>query len=239
MAAQIAAPEASATPQLEALVTAPLDSPPPASSGSLAERLRGSLRKTYAVFSGVRFARPAPAPPNRPVNVASQTPGTVASQTPVSPPPEVELATTAHVLATVPGIGDVPVFSPPETTQAPSPTPYPVAGRENAAARRQSPTSPFHDEDEPSNQSEPRARRSRSFGPQVIAWNGIVRGERIIKLELPGATGTVEIPRGYRQRVGVVEPPGPENRWRFVVLRIFGRGEVSIILRWWPSGMSS
>jgi serine/threonine-protein kinase len=72
------------------------------------------------------------------------------------------------------------------------------------------------------------------IGPKLIQWNGYVNREREIAIELPGVPGTVEIPRVYRDRVGVVEPPSPNNRWRCAVLRIFGRGNVSIVIRWWP-----
>ncbi len=76
----------------------------------------------------------------------------------------------------------------------------------------------------------------REFSPKVIAWSGAVSGERIIRLEMPGVPGRIEIPRSYRRRVGVVESPNEGNRWRTAVLRVFGRGECSIILRWWPRG---
>lgn len=76
----------------------------------------------------------------------------------------------------------------------------------------------------------------RAFSPRVIAWSGAVSGERIIRLEMPGTPGRIEIPRSYRHRVGIVESPNLENRWRLAVLRVFGRGECSIILRWWPRG---
>ena len=42
------------------------------------------------------------------------------------------------------------------------------------------------------------------------------------------------IPRSYSKRAGVIEPPGPNNSWRHVVLRVFGKGPVSIVVRWWP-----
>jgi serine/threonine protein kinase len=76
--------------------------------------------------------------------------------------------------------------------------------------------------------------------PKVISWSGTVNREREVTLEVPGVPGTVSVPDRYRKRVGVVEPPGPQNRWRCVVLRVFGKGPVSIIVRWWPhtSGMA-
>lgn len=86
------------------------------------------------------------------------------------------------------------------------------------------------DSDQPANLPD----ASRDFSPKLMHWNGDVRGERVIRLETPGVPGTVEVPRIYRNRVGIVEPPSPGNRWRVVVLRIFGNGEVLIRVRWWP-----
>src|SRR5262245_19863322 len=76
--------------------------------------------------------------------------------------------------------------------------------------------------------------QSERIGPQLIQWRGRVDEVRLIKLEMPGVPGMIEIPRVYRDRVGVVEPPSNENDWRSAVLRIFGRGSVSIVVRWWP-----
>jgi hypothetical protein len=76
---------------------------------------------------------------------------------------------------------------------------------------------------------------SGSIRPRLYHWSGRVNYEREITIELPGAPGKVEIPRAYRKRVGVIEPPSANNGWRFVVLRVFGQGGVSIIVRWWPA----
>jgi serine/threonine protein kinase len=76
---------------------------------------------------------------------------------------------------------------------------------------------------------------SARIGPKLIQWSGYVRYEREITIEMPGVPGRVEIPRVYRDRVGVVEPPSASNRWQCVVLRVFGRGNVSIVIRWWPA----
>jgi hypothetical protein len=76
---------------------------------------------------------------------------------------------------------------------------------------------------------------SDRIGPKLYQWSGRVDYQREITIELPGAPGTVEIPRAYRGRVGVIEPPSANNRWRCVVLRVFGRGGVSIVVRWWPA----
>ncbi|HEV2665736.1 MAG TPA: hypothetical protein VG324_12535, partial [Blastocatellia bacterium] len=80
---------------------------------------------------------------------------------------------------------------------------------------------------------------SDRIGPQLYHWSGRVNYEREITIELPGVPGTVEVPRAYRDRVGVIEPPSANNRWSCVVLRVFGRGGVSIIVRWWPSARRS
>jgi hypothetical protein len=77
------------------------------------------------------------------------------------------------------------------------------------------------------------------IGPKLITWRGSVDEERVIKIEMPGVPGTIEIPRVYRYRVGVVEPPSHSNRWRCAVLRVFGRGSVSILVRWWPMARGS
>jgi serine/threonine protein kinase len=139
-------------------------------------------------------------------------------------------------------------------TNFPSSTPN--AGRQRRRAGRElpddnaAPASPEYDPEYDEDRVEPSAANRRTenrrenedvfeprrpvFSPRVIAWSGAVRGERIIRLEMPGVPGSVEIPRGYRRRVGIVEPPSLENNWRLVALRVQGRGEVSIILRWWP-----
>jgi serine/threonine protein kinase len=77
------------------------------------------------------------------------------------------------------------------------------------------------------------------IGPKLYHWSGRVNDEREITIELPGVPGTVEVPRAYRDRVGVIEPPSANNRWSCVVLRVFGRGGVSIIVRWWPAARKS
>jgi hypothetical protein len=76
---------------------------------------------------------------------------------------------------------------------------------------------------------------SPRIGPKLIQWSGRVNHEREITIEMPGVPGTVDIPRVYRERVGVIEPPSANNRWRCAVLRVFGKGNVSIVIRWWPA----
>jgi serine/threonine protein kinase len=72
------------------------------------------------------------------------------------------------------------------------------------------------------------------IGPRLIQWNGDVFNERVIRIEMPGVPGTIEIPRVYRDRVGVIESPSYSNNWRYAVLRVFGQGSVTILVRWWP-----
>ncbi|HKQ72187.1 MAG TPA: serine/threonine-protein kinase [Blastocatellia bacterium] len=71
--------------------------------------------------------------------------------------------------------------------------------------------------------------------PKVIQWSGIVNDEREVKILLPGVPGKVDVPRQFRHRVGIVEPPSANNRWRCAVLRVFGRGGVSFVIRFWPA----
>jgi hypothetical protein len=61
-----------------------------------------------------------------------------------------------------------------------------------------------------------------------------VNGWREVTLEMPGVPGMLDVPRSFRKKVGVVEPPSPGNGWRRAVLRVFGKGEVSLVVRWWP-----
>jgi serine/threonine protein kinase len=76
---------------------------------------------------------------------------------------------------------------------------------------------------------------SDTIRPRLYQWSGQVDDQREITIELPGGPGKVEIPRAFRNRVGVVEPPSANNGWRFVVLRVFGHGGVSFVIRWWPA----
>jgi serine/threonine protein kinase len=71
--------------------------------------------------------------------------------------------------------------------------------------------------------------------PELIQWSGRVNIEREIKIMLPGVPGTVDIPRQFRDRVGIVEPPSANNSWSCAVLRVFGRGGVSFVIRFWPA----
>lgn len=82
--------------------------------------------------------------------------------------------------------------------------------------------------------SKPAAGNIPQVGPKLIQWAGSVNRVREVRIEMPGIPGTIDIPRVYRDRVGVVEPPNTGNDWKYAVLRVFGRGEVSFLIRWWP-----
>ena len=77
-------------------------------------------------------------------------------------------------------------------------------------------------------------REALSVSPKVISWQGQVYGSREVMLEMPGVPGMIDIPRDYRKKVGVIEPPSPSNGWKRAVLRVFGNGDVAMIVRWTP-----
>lgn len=104
--------------------------------------------------------------------------------------------------------------------------------REQEAYRRQpEPPAEMQEADEPDDTG----HDPRQIGPKLIQWSGKVRGEREVVIDLPGLPGLLEVPRVYRNRVGVIEPPSASNRWRCARLRVFGDGGVSFVVRWWPS----
>jgi hypothetical protein len=127
----------------------------------------------------------------------------------------------------------------PESRPAAEPEPPAQARRDPADAttrpRRNEPRAEARDEDLPGNRTEDEPEdREAPIGPKLIQWNGYVRGEREVTIELPGVPGTIEIPRVYRDRVGVIEPPTAGNRWQSATVRVYGRGHVSFVMRWWP-----
>jgi serine/threonine protein kinase len=106
--------------------------------------------------------------------------------------------------------------------------------------RRRLPDPPNRDrEDRDSDDDDDDDDDSGRIGPKLYQWSGRVDYQREITIELPGVPGTVEIPRAFRGRVGVIEPPSAANRWSCVVLRIFGRGGVSFVIRWWPAARNA
>ena len=107
--------------------------------------------------------------------------------------------------------------------------------RDDEPQRRQPPTRPESQETvSDSDELNDANHDSQQIGPKLIQWSGKVRGEREVMIDLPGTPGTLEIPRVYRNRVGMIEPPSVSNRWRFARLRVFGDGGVSFVVRWWP-----
>jgi hypothetical protein len=107
--------------------------------------------------------------------------------------------------------------------------------RDNGSLNRRRPSEPQNRDEGDREDRENDNNDSSRIGPKLYHWSGRVDYEREITIDLPGVPGTVEVPRAYRDRVGVIEPPSANNRWSCVVLRVFGRGGVSIIVRWWPS----
>lgn len=108
--------------------------------------------------------------------------------------------------------------------------------REEENARRQSEARQDSREADSDNDYPDKANNdSQHLGPKLIQWSGKVRGEREVLIDLPGTPGTLEVPRVYRNRVGVIEPPSASNRWRCARLRVFGEGGVSFVVRWWPN----
>ncbi len=109
--------------------------------------------------------------------------------------------------------------------------------RDEESYRRQPET---RDTDSDGNEPGDGGQDSQQIGPKLIQWSGKVRGEREVLIDLPGTPGTLEIPRVYRNRVGMIEPPSASNRWRCARLRVFGEGGISFVVRWWPgSGQNS
>jgi hypothetical protein len=153
------------------------------------------------------------------------------SRMPQAKPPQVSPSQPTAVPS--PTIADARLPHPtgtPDPRSAPRATPTPAVAREEVAANTR------RDRDEmrsPRRQTAPQQPEPEP-GPKLYSWRGEVSRERQVTIEMPGEPGTIQIPRDYRKRVGVVEPPGPSNGWRRVVLRVFGDGLVSIIVRWYP-----
>lgn len=155
-----------------------------------------------------------------------------ASKTPAAPkeaPRRIEPTTsTPRETAASHRPGEIPI-PPPITTP-----PVRSTGEQTGTASRDENGQPA-DEIRPS--VRPRIsnpERPAPIGPKLIQWAGPVNRSREIRIEMPGLPGTIDIPRAYRERVAVVEPPNPSNRWKYAILRVFGKGNVAIVIRWWP-----
>jgi len=181
-------------------------------------------RKTRPAGQPSVLAR-APALP-LPKGPASRGDSTPAGRPEAAPPrPEVEPAPVPHDSHPARGDTEQTVAREPEPQHDPAPAQRPEIWR---PAPRDAPAG-----DQPGAQEESQSARE-VYAPKLIMWSGYVDRERTVTLELPGVPGTVEVPRGYTKRVGMVEPPNFDNGWRRVVLRVYGRGEVSVVIRWWP-----
>lgn len=194
--------------------------------------------------------RPPQADPEPAVAKASYTPAVTVAPSPKSPPSKVTPtpslkppAPTPRPTATpAPAIATARVPTPPIITLPikvePTPSPAPPPARDEPARStndswKREPIRPTPTRPNESVQPRPTATPTL-IEPKVISWQGRVYGTREITLEMPGVPGMLDIPRDYRKKVGVVEPPSPSNGWRRAVLRVFGNGDVSLIVRWLP-----
>ncbi len=224
----VTAPGSSATPTptLRPDITAARTNPRPAPLRPLS----GESDTNLAKASFTPMPTPVPLPKSQPVQA---TPAPIPKPATSTPRPT---ATPVPMIATT-RLPAPPILTPPIKVE-PTPSPAPVPSRDETAQNtndgwerepiRPAPT-------RPNESAQPRPTATPVYSePKVISWQGRVYGSREIILEMPGVPGMVAIPRDYRKRVGMVEPPSPSNGWRRTVLRVFGNGEVSLIVRWLP-----
>ncbi len=217
---------ATPTPTLRPDITATRTNPRPAPLRPLPTEPDTNLAK--ALFTPMPTS--VPLPKSQPVQA---TPTPISKPATSTPRPT---ATPAPMIATT-RLPAPPIITPPIKVE-PTPSPAPVPSRDETARNtndgwRREPIRPAPTHPNESVQPRPTATPIHSE-PKVISWQGRVYGSREITLEMPGVPGMVAIPRDYRKKVGMVEPPSPSNGWRRTVLRIFGNGEVSLIIRWLP-----
>jgi serine/threonine protein kinase len=80
---------------------------------------------------------------------------------------------------------------------------------------------------------------SQSIKPKMLQWSGTVSRERVVKIDMPGVPGKIEISRASGCSVEITEPPTAANKWRQVTLRVLGQGDASFRLQWWPISRST
>ena len=77
-------------------------------------------------------------------------------------------------------------------------------------------------------------KESQSIRTGMLQWSGTVSGERVVKIDLPGAPVKIEISQTSGCHAEIIEPPTAADNWRHVTLRIMGQGDASFRLRWRP-----
>ncbi len=227
---------------LQTAVTAPSNQPTPTPSlrpDITAPRLnpRSATPRPLQTEPETVISKTLPTP-IAPVAPPKSQPGTVTQPPIVKPPAPRPTATPAPMIATA-RVPAPPIIAPPAKAE-PTPSPAPPPTRDETARNttetdgwKREPSRPAPTR--PNETVQPRPTATPTFvGPKVISWEGRVYGTREITLEMPGVPGMLDIPRDYRKKVGVVEPPSPSNGWRRTVLRVFGNGDVSLIVRWLP-----
>lgn len=223
--------------------------PPVATSSTVAPVTSGKTNPSNAAKSSGAI-NTAPTPKTPPANSQSTTPAVVVAKPPQTsnPPsnqPESESASTRHKT-------DERKTGQREQDHSANASKGTVI-REDASTAKRDRIANNRPRDEEPQRRQPEVRResqetvsdheepddagydSQQIGPKLIQWSGKVRGEREVTIDLPGTSGTLEIPRVYRNRVAMIEPPSASNRWRYARLRVFGDGGVSFVVRWWPN----
>ena len=189
-------------------------------------------------------AAPTPSPTPMAVKTPPPTPAVVVSKAPTSPSssetaPSQQRTAERKVRQREPDNSTNASNEPAAREETPSARRDRIANnrnREEENNRRQPETQPETRNAESDGDEPDEAHQDpQQIGPKLIQWSGRVRGEREVVIDLPGTPGTLEVPRVYRNRVGVIEPPSASNRWRCARLRVFGEGGVSFVVRWWPS----
>jgi eukaryotic-like serine/threonine-protein kinase len=228
------------------------DSPQPDAPSS---RPHESSRNQFGSRPAARRETPAPAKAAAARATAARPTASTpksSSPPPVSSPRPASVPSPTVADSRLPEPSGTPevIAAPPRPTPAPAPAP---AQAEVASDSRRDDRGERRDDDwrrsdergndgrdnaarypNPNSRREP-PRDEPESGPKLYAWKGEVSRERQVTLEMPGEPGTIEIPRDYRKRVGVVEAPSPANGWRRAVLRVFGDGFVRFIVRWSPN----